>query len=924
MTGAVLGAARGGITISISGAAAASTTTDASGNYSFHGLVDGTYSIVPSLPGGYLFFPSASSVAINGQDVVVQPFTVSGARRISGAVTGRVVAGVNLALGGAATAAAVTDARGGFSFDGLVDGRYTVTPSLAGGFVFSPLTASVIVSGADAAGLSFEGVGAYSISGAVGGAVKAGVTVILGGDASAATTTDVAGNYSFIALPDGDYTIAPSLAGGYAFSPASLSASLRGAGASGRDFVVRGAFTVSGSVVGPARAGVTVALEGPSGATTTTDAAGRYSFTGLANGSYAVRPSLLGYSFSPVTASAVVNGADVAGKDFAEQGNYSIFGTVSGLVTAGVTVTLGGAAVASTLTDQSGNYSFAGLSDGDYTLTPSVAGGYAFSPATLATAVRGANATGRNFTSGGALSISGTIRGPYLTPVQLALSGPRSLFVYATSAGDFSFSGLPNGAYTVTPIPAGGYVFTPAAATVNLSDANVGGVAFTDAGAYSISGHVLTAAAAPLAGATVTLNGSRTATTDAAGAYSFDALPNGSYTIVPASGSALFAPDQLAAAVNGQSLVNQDFRTCSAVQPTGSSAVAYQIDVRHSGGQPADTLSLPLCRRWARDLGAAVSYPLVAGGRVFVTLGQTGTARTSVAALDQHTGAILWGPVDLGGSYPNATAAYDNGRLFAVNSGGLLSALDAATGAILWTKQLPGQYFFSSAPTATAGRVYVGGAGSGGTVYSVDQLDGGVAWTASVANGDDSSPAVSGGKVYVSYACNQAYAFDAADGGALWHHSSGCSGGGGKTVAVANGRVYTRDFDGDLVLDASDGGLIGLYTSTKIPAFSSSQVFYNFANVQAAALDGGPGGWTFDAGGAQVQAAPIVVGPHLVIGLSDGRLLAVDAATGAIASSAVVPNMLAPDEQNVGRPLAGVTAADGMLFVPAGTSLIAF
>jgi hypothetical protein len=37
-----------------------------------------------------------------------------------------------------------------------------------------------------------------------------------------------------------------------------------------------------------------------------------------------------------------------------------------------------------------------------------------------------------------------------------------------------------------------------------------------------------------------------------------------------------------------------------------------------------------------------------------------------------------------------------------------------------------------------------------------------------------------------------------------------------------------------------------------------------------------------------------------------------------------LPNVLGPDEQNVSSPLAGFAAANGMLFVPAGTSIVAY
>jgi len=76
------------------------------------------------------------------------------------------------------------------------------------------------------------------------------------------------------------------------------------------------AWSISGTVAGAVSQGVTMALTGPSTATATTDAAGHYAFTGLANGSFTVAPSLAGYTFDPASRSVTVSGADVGGQDF--------------------------------------------------------------------------------------------------------------------------------------------------------------------------------------------------------------------------------------------------------------------------------------------------------------------------------------------------------------------------------------------------------------------------------------------------------------------------------------------------------------------------------------------------------------------------------------------------------------------------------
>ena len=62
--------------------------------------------------------------------------------------------------------------------------------------------------------------------------------------------------------------------------------------------------------------GTTVALSGATSASTTTDSAGNYTFTGLANGTYVVTPSHTGYTFTPSTQSVTVNGANVTAVNF--------------------------------------------------------------------------------------------------------------------------------------------------------------------------------------------------------------------------------------------------------------------------------------------------------------------------------------------------------------------------------------------------------------------------------------------------------------------------------------------------------------------------------------------------------------------------------------------------------------------------------
>jgi hypothetical protein len=70
----VSGAGLDGVTVSLSVSKTASTTTDASGNYSFSGLSNGAYTVTPSKT-GYTFIPANLNITISGADQKAQNFT---------------------------------------------------------------------------------------------------------------------------------------------------------------------------------------------------------------------------------------------------------------------------------------------------------------------------------------------------------------------------------------------------------------------------------------------------------------------------------------------------------------------------------------------------------------------------------------------------------------------------------------------------------------------------------------------------------------------------------------------------------------------------------------------------------------------------------------------------------------------------------
>jgi outer membrane protein assembly factor BamB len=359
-------------------------------------------------------------------------------------------------------------------------------------------------------------------------------------------------------------------------------------------------------------------------------------------------------------------------------------------------------------------------------------------------------------------------------------------------------------------------------------------------------------------------------------------------------------------------------------------ATTFQITIDHAGVTTSGgTLALQNTPLWTVQLPGSISYPLIADGGVFVTSegipGVAGNGGSQLYALDAQTGKNLWGPVALPATYTASYLAYDAGTLFTLTSDGVLSSFNVATGAPGWSEQLPGQYAFSSPPTASNGIVYVGGSGSGGTLYAVDEASGTVLWTELVENGDSSSPAVSATGVYVSYPC-QVYDFDPVSGTQLWRYNGGCEGGGGRTPVLAGGKLYVRDLEAGRIFDAANGNSLGNFTSAAAPAVTATTAFFltsdgtlNWFDLQSATQ--GP---SFKGDGSLVST-PIVIDNQVIVGSSQGNLYALDTQSGVLQWQVKAPaGLLAAGDTENTIFFTGVAAANGILVVPAGSALVAY
>lgn len=628
ISGRVSGAVAAGVTVSVG---SRSAVTDANGDYTIVNVRDGTYTVTPSLA-WYTFSPASRTVTVSGANVTGVDFTATAIPRtytVAGRVYGAGAANVTVTLsavsGTPASATATCDASGAFTFTGLSSGVFLLVPS-SPGTIFAPAESLVTVTDRDVAGPYFvaSSAASRSIAGTVSGAVQSGVKVTLSGPVNAEVNTDASGIYVFADLIDGDYELTAAL-DGYVFVPETIDVTLSGTNpvSTGNDFTateLSRTYAITGVISGDVVASVPVTLSGAASATATTDAEGRYEFTGLAGGSYVVTPSLAGFTFGPASANVTVSGANVYGTDFVATATCTITGTVVGaLAPVAIDLTFLGEAAGTALTDAIGRFRFPCAGEGSYMLFPSLPG-YTFDPESRTFTVSGGSSvTGLDFDATAipeTYAIVGEISGDEVAFVRLTLSAvvgsPASAVAWSGEDGVFAFTGLSDGIYLVTP-ERSGYVFEPWNSLVTVDGEDVSGPFFTSARAVNsvIAGRVSGPAIATV---TLTLSGSvgATATASATGEYFFAGLADGQYTVTPFAPGYGFTPDSADVTVSGGDVTGVNF----------ASWPGYRISGTVSGaGEARITMTLSGDETKTVTLGDAGTYtfPAVPAGSYVVT-----------------------------------------------------------------------------------------------------------------------------------------------------------------------------------------------------------------------------------------------------------------------------------------------------------------
>ena len=625
--------------VGANGTVDATTMTDASGNYSFTNLGPGTYRIREVQQAGWIQTTAnpADVVAVGGTSIGgvdfgnFQLITISGQKfhDLDGdgvqdaGESGLINWTIQLDVGanGTVDATTTTDASGNYTFAGLGPGVYRIREVQQA--LWTQTTANpadiTATSGQIVSGINFGNFQNIAISGQKfndmdGDGIKdAGEPGLIGwtiqldlganGTVDATAITDASGNYSFANLGPGTYRIREVQQATWTqttANPADIAA-VGGTNVSGVDFGNTQALSISGQKFNDLDGdgikdlgemgllGWTIQLDagadGSVDATTTTDAAGNYTFTNIAPGLYRIR-EVQQALWTQTTANPAdvlaVSGQNITGVDFGNFQLISISGQKfndldgDGIQDAGepglgnwtIQLDLGanGTVDATTTTDASGNYSFTNLGPGVYRVREVQQAGWVQTTANPAdvTAVSGQLVVGLNFGNFQLIDITGQkfndLDGdgiqdagePGLAGVTITLDIGADGTIDATTVtgagGSYSFTNLPPGVYRIREVvPAGAIQTTPNPADiVATSGSGVSGVDFGNFTLITLSGQkfhdldgdgVKEAGESGLPGWTIQLdiaaNGTvdATAVTDALGNYSFANLGPGAYRI---------------------------------------------------------------------------------------------------------------------------------------------------------------------------------------------------------------------------------------------------------------------------------------------------------------------------------------------------------------------------------------------------------
>lgn len=858
-----------GATVALTGALSQTVTADTSGNYSFTTLPAGSYTVTPSKT-GYAFSPASQAVTITTANVTAVNFTATPTFSISGSISPSTSgSGATITLSGSGSGTTTADSSGNYTFSGLVNGSYTITPSKAG-FSFTPTSQTSAINGASVTGINFTAVAqGFSISGNL-SANGASASVALSGAANASTTADASGNYSFTGLGNGSYTVTPNKAG-YAFTPASQNTTVSGANVTGLNFtaqvlattnlaidakVSKNGSTASATIASPAFSttagnellltfittdylgGANTTVTGVTGAGLTWTLVVR---SNAQSGTSEIWRAFATTPLSNVTVTASLSQSVVSSMTMLSYTGVDLSGTNgSGAIGAFLAKSAStGAPSASVTTTRNNSWVFGVGNDFDNAIARTPSSGQSvinqdLTPAGDTYWVQMQNAP--TPISGTSTSISDTFPttdrwnlavvevlpalGPYsisgtITPAQagmtMSLSGTVTTSIVPDGSGNYIFTGLPNGSYTVTPVKSG-TTFSPATQAVTINGGSVSAVNFavlqpvlalSQTGVF-FSGNVGGTNPAP-ASINLTNTGGST--------LAFTAASDSAWlTVTPTSGT---APQTLQLSASTGGLAIGTYTGHVTITPSSGAPATITVtlkvlmptdwlmvehDEARSGIAVDETTLSPtnvgnLTLSWSLVVdGSVTAQPLYAHS---VTIaGQTrdvllvGTGGNSLYLLDAGSGTQIW-KRNFGPPTPNTWGLPDGfgieappvidrvaGRIYTVSTDGNFHTLNLADGTDVFTP-------LALIVNPTTNKVWGGLNQVGNSVYVV-----------SASNGGDVAPwRGEAYQVNVSAAPTLANAFVVVPsipapngGGGIWGY-------GGVSADLANGNIYAASAD---------------------------------------------------------------------------------------------------------------------------------
>lgn len=311
-------------------------------------------------------------------------------------------------------------------------------------------------------------------------------------------------------------------------------------------------------------------------------------------------------------------------------------------------------------------------------------------------------------------------------------------------------------------------------------------------------------------------------------------------------------------------------------------------------GRSAARLRFPLTEAWHRtfDKTAFEATPVIAAGTIFV-----GDLDGTFHALSLDDGGTRWTFTSEAG-FPAAAAASPDPQVPLVVAGdasGIVRAFDHGTGQVRWEHRREAE--ISGGPTiipsAAGPRVLVGSQDA--TLVCLDLAAGTVVWKHEIADQIRCSPTVAGNAVFVAGCDGRLHVIDATRG--VETAAVPIDGPTGTTPAAHDGRLFFGTESGIFfgieiippreVWRTAAGTKGRSYRSSAAIAGDLAIVGSRGRAVEAFARADGASRWRHPMRG-RVDASPLVVhlagkpgGEAIVVGDSAGRIVALDAATGA-------------------------------------------